>query len=143
MLLTVWFLKRFTFSTYTGDSRYVESNRTTSSWHSGPPSTKSFNSVPSSGTRDPRNEPSSWSSRSSEGVNRYYAISLLLSPRSNAQRIDASIEERIDRFQVEQFEQHGKHIETSSTTDLSKRPYTIYGADGTWNNAVLRPLRSV
>ncbi|XP_076239161.1 uncharacterized protein LOC143182194 isoform X2 [Calliopsis andreniformis] len=53
------------------DSRYVESNRTTSSWHSGPPSTKSFNSVPSSGTRDPRNEPSSWSSRSSENVNRW------------------------------------------------------------------------
>ncbi|XP_076174425.1 uncharacterized protein LOC143150208 isoform X2 [Ptiloglossa arizonensis] len=53
------------------DSRYVESNRTTSSWHSGPPSTKSFNSVPSSGTRDPRNEPSSWSSRSSESVNRW------------------------------------------------------------------------
>lgn len=54
-----------------GDSRYVESNRTTSSWHSGPSSTKSFNSVPSSGTRDPRNEPSSWSSRSSDNVNRY------------------------------------------------------------------------
>ncbi|CAL7934737.1 unnamed protein product [Xylocopa violacea] len=53
------------------DSRYVESNRTTSSWHSGPPSTKSFNSVPSSGTRDPRNEPSSWSSRSSDNVNRW------------------------------------------------------------------------
>ncbi|XP_053979189.1 SAFB-like transcription modulator isoform X2 [Hylaeus anthracinus] len=53
------------------DSRYVESNRTTSSWHSGPPSAKSFNSVPSSGTRDPRNEPSSWSSRSSENVNRW------------------------------------------------------------------------
>ncbi|XP_034187628.1 uncharacterized protein LOC117607713 isoform X1 [Osmia lignaria lignaria] len=53
------------------ESRYVESNRTTSSWHSGPPSTKSFNSVTSSGTRDPRNEPSSWSSRSSENVNRW------------------------------------------------------------------------
>ncbi|XP_043801796.1 SAFB-like transcription modulator [Apis laboriosa] len=53
------------------DSRYVESNRTTSSWHSGPSSTKSFNSVPSSGTRDPRNEPSSWSSRSSDNVNRW------------------------------------------------------------------------
>ncbi|KAG7213776.1 hypothetical protein KM043_002997 [Ampulex compressa] len=53
------------------DSRYVESNRTTSSWHSGPPSTKSFNSVTSGGTRDPRNEPSSWSSRSSDSVNRW------------------------------------------------------------------------
>ncbi|XP_033327090.2 uncharacterized protein LOC117220830 isoform X2 [Megalopta genalis] len=60
-----------TGSTTPRDSRYVESNRTTSSWHSGPPSTKSFNSVPSSGTRDPRNEPSSWSSRSSDNVNRW------------------------------------------------------------------------
>lgn len=55
-----------------GESRYVESNRTPSGWHSGPTSSKSFNSVTSSGSRDPRNEPSSWSSRSSDGVNRYF-----------------------------------------------------------------------
>lgn len=53
------------------DSRYIESNKTPSGWHSGPPSTKSFNSVPSSGTRDPRSEPSGWSSRSSDSVNRW------------------------------------------------------------------------
>ncbi|KAK2580754.1 hypothetical protein KPH14_011379 [Odynerus spinipes] len=53
------------------DSRYIESNKTPSGWHSGPPSTKSFNSVPSGGTRDPRNEPSGWSSRSSDSVNRW------------------------------------------------------------------------
>ncbi|XP_043490126.1 SAFB-like transcription modulator [Polistes fuscatus] len=53
------------------DSRYIESNKTASGWHSGPPSTKSFNSVPSGGTRDPRNEPSGWSSRSSDSVNRW------------------------------------------------------------------------
>ncbi|XP_012529586.1 SAFB-like transcription modulator isoform X2 [Monomorium pharaonis] len=54
------------------ESRYVESNRTPSSWHSGPTSSKSFNSVTgSSGSRDPRNEPSSWSSRSSDSVNRW------------------------------------------------------------------------
>ncbi|XP_043667848.1 SAFB-like transcription modulator isoform X2 [Vespula pensylvanica] len=53
------------------DSRYIESNKTPSGWHSVPPSTKSFNSVPSSGTRDPRNEPSGWSSRSSDSVNRW------------------------------------------------------------------------
>ncbi|XP_011056189.1 PREDICTED: SAFB-like transcription modulator isoform X1 [Acromyrmex echinatior] len=52
------------------ESRYVESNRTPS-WHSGPTSSKSFNSVTSSGSRDPRNEPSSWSSRSSDSVNRW------------------------------------------------------------------------
>ncbi|KOX72187.1 SAFB-like transcription modulator [Melipona quadrifasciata] len=63
--------KTATASSTPRDSRYVESNRTTSSWHSGPPSTKSFNSVPSSGTRDPRNEPSSWSSRSSDNLNRW------------------------------------------------------------------------
>ncbi|XP_077276591.1 uncharacterized protein LOC143905213 isoform X3 [Temnothorax americanus] len=51
------------------ESRYVESNRTPSGWHSGPTSSKSFNSVTSSGSRDPRNEPSSWSSRSSDSVN--------------------------------------------------------------------------
>ncbi|XP_012060500.1 PREDICTED: SAFB-like transcription modulator [Atta cephalotes] len=53
------------------ESRYVESNRTPSGWHSGPTSSKSFNSVTSSGSRDPRNEPSSWSSRSSDSVNRW------------------------------------------------------------------------
>ncbi|XP_035731599.1 SAFB-like transcription modulator [Vespa mandarinia] len=53
------------------DSRYIESNKTPSGWHSVPQSTKSFNSVPSSGTRDPRNEPSGWSSRSSDSVNRW------------------------------------------------------------------------
>ncbi|KAL0102964.1 hypothetical protein PUN28_018340 [Cardiocondyla obscurior] len=53
------------------ESRYVESNRTPSGWHSGPTSSKSFNSVTSSGSRDPRNEPSSWSSRSSDNVNRW------------------------------------------------------------------------
>ncbi|XP_034941230.1 SAFB-like transcription modulator [Chelonus insularis] len=56
------------------DSRYAESNRTPSGWHSGPPSTKSFNSVPSSGQRgggDLRSEPSAWSNRSSENVNRW------------------------------------------------------------------------
>lgn len=49
----------------------MESNRTPSGWHSGPTSSKSFNSVTSSGSRDPRNEASSWSSRSSDSVNRY------------------------------------------------------------------------
>ncbi|KAM0735454.1 SAFB-like transcription modulator [Formica fusca] len=53
------------------ESRYVESNRTPSGWHSGPTSSKSFNSVTSSGSRDPRGEPSSWSSRSSDSVNRW------------------------------------------------------------------------
>ncbi|XP_032681408.1 scaffold attachment factor B2 [Odontomachus brunneus] len=53
------------------EGRYVESNRTPSGWHSGPTSSKSFNSVTSSGSRDPRNEPSSWSSRSSDSVNRW------------------------------------------------------------------------
>ncbi|XP_011699117.1 PREDICTED: SAFB-like transcription modulator isoform X2 [Wasmannia auropunctata] len=53
------------------ESRYVESNRTPSGWHSGATSSKSFNSVTSSGSRDPRNEPSSWSSRSSDSVNRW------------------------------------------------------------------------
>ncbi|KAL6437656.1 hypothetical protein ACFW04_004215 [Cataglyphis niger] len=53
------------------ESRYVESNRTPSGWHSGPTSSKSFNSVTSSGSRDPRGEPSSWSSRSSDNVNRW------------------------------------------------------------------------
>ncbi|XP_014468440.1 PREDICTED: SAFB-like transcription modulator [Dinoponera quadriceps] len=53
------------------ESRYVESNRTPSGWHSGPTSSKSFNSVTNSGSRDPRNEPSSWSSRSSDNVNRW------------------------------------------------------------------------
>ncbi|XP_043271687.1 SAFB-like transcription modulator isoform X3 [Venturia canescens] len=53
------------------ESRYGDSNRAPSGWHSGPPSTKSFNSVQSSGPRDPRNEPSSWSSRSSDNVNRW------------------------------------------------------------------------
>ncbi|EZA48280.1 SAFB-like transcription modulator [Ooceraea biroi] len=53
------------------ESRYVESNRTPGGWHSGPTSSKSFNSVTSSGSRDPRNEPSSWSSRSSDSVNRW------------------------------------------------------------------------
>lgn len=67
-----------------GDSRYADSSRTPSGWHSGPPSTKSFNSVASGGQRggssggggggggtDPRNEPSSWSNRSSDNVNRW------------------------------------------------------------------------
>ncbi|KAH0946182.1 hypothetical protein HN011_007886 [Eciton burchellii] len=58
-------------STTPRESRYVESNRTPSGWHSGPTSSKSFNSVTSSGSRDPRNEPSSWSSRSSDSVNRW------------------------------------------------------------------------
>jgi len=53
------------------ESRYVESNRTPSAWHSGPTSSKSFNSVTSSGSRDPRNEPSGWTSRSSDSVNRW------------------------------------------------------------------------
>ncbi|KAK0097999.1 hypothetical protein PV326_011894 [Microctonus aethiopoides] len=56
------------------DSRYTESSRTPSGWHSGPPSKTSFNSVQSSGQRgggDPRNEPSSWSNRSSDNVNRW------------------------------------------------------------------------
>ncbi|XP_051173278.1 SAFB-like transcription modulator isoform X2 [Leptopilina boulardi] len=52
------------------DSRYVDNSRP-GGWHSGPPSAKSFNSVPSGGTRDPRNETSSWSSRSSDNVNRW------------------------------------------------------------------------
>lgn len=55
---------------YLGDSRYVDNNRP-GGWHSGPPSAKSFNSVPSGGARDPRNESSGWSSgRSSDNVNR-------------------------------------------------------------------------
>ncbi|XP_012231894.1 SAFB-like transcription modulator isoform X2 [Linepithema humile] len=58
-------------STTPRESRYVESNRTPSGWHSGPASSKSFNSVTSSGSRDPRNEASSWSSRSSDSVNRW------------------------------------------------------------------------
>lgn len=57
-----------------GESRYVESNRTPSGWHSGPTSSKSFNSVTSSGSRDPRGDPSSWSSRSSDSVNRYFIL---------------------------------------------------------------------
>lgn len=55
----------------TGEARYVESNRTPGGWHSTPASSKSFNSVTTGGSRDPRNEPSSWSSRSSDSVNRY------------------------------------------------------------------------
>ena len=54
---------------YLGDSRYVDNNRTPGGWHSGPP-TKSFNSVQSGGARDPRNETSGWSGRSSDNVNR-------------------------------------------------------------------------
>ncbi|XP_015589519.1 SAFB-like transcription modulator isoform X2 [Cephus cinctus] len=53
------------------DSRYGDSNRTTSGWHSAPQSAKSFNSVPSGGPRDPRGETSSWSGRSSDNVNRW------------------------------------------------------------------------
>ncbi|XP_046475260.1 SAFB-like transcription modulator isoform X2 [Neodiprion pinetum] len=58
-------------STAPRESRYAESSRSAAGWHAGPPSTKSFNSVPSSGPRDPRNEISGWSSRSSENVNRW------------------------------------------------------------------------
>ncbi|XP_012250803.2 SAFB-like transcription modulator isoform X2 [Athalia rosae] len=58
-------------STAPRESRYTESSRSAGGWHAGPPSTKSFNSVPSSGPRDPRNEISGWSSRSSETVNRW------------------------------------------------------------------------
>lgn len=54
---------------YPGDSRYVDNNRGPGGWHSGPPA-KSFNSVPSGGARDPRNETSGWSGRSSDNVNR-------------------------------------------------------------------------
>lgn len=64
---------------FTGDNRYAESSRSSGGWHAGPPTVKSFNSVPSSGPRDPRNEISGWSSRSSENVNRY-TIEWPLSP---------------------------------------------------------------
>ncbi|XP_015110614.1 SAFB-like transcription modulator isoform X2 [Diachasma alloeum] len=59
------------------DSRYSESSRTPSGWHGGAPSSKSFNAVSSSGSQrsDVRNEPSSWSNRSSEGVNRWVSSS--------------------------------------------------------------------
>ncbi|CAG5108019.1 Similar to Safb: Scaffold attachment factor B1 (Rattus norvegicus) [Cotesia congregata] len=55
------------------DSRYAESGRTPSGWHSGPPSTKSFNSLPSSGQRggDPRDQPTSWSNRTTDNVSRW------------------------------------------------------------------------
>ncbi|XP_074105343.1 uncharacterized protein LOC141531420 isoform X2 [Cotesia typhae] len=55
------------------DNRYAESGRTPSGWHSGPPSTKSFNSLPSSGQRggDPRDQPISWSNRTSDNVSRW------------------------------------------------------------------------
>ncbi|XP_012286649.1 SAFB-like transcription modulator isoform X2 [Orussus abietinus] len=53
------------------ENRYAENNRSSSGWHSGQTTSKSFNSVPSGGPRDPRSEPSTWSGRSSENVNRW------------------------------------------------------------------------
>ncbi|XP_053597466.1 SAFB-like transcription modulator isoform X5 [Microplitis demolitor] len=55
------------------ESRYAESGRTPSGWHSGPPTTKSFNSLPSSGQRggDPRDQSASWSNRTSDNVSRW------------------------------------------------------------------------
>ncbi|XP_011302930.1 SAFB-like transcription modulator isoform X2 [Fopius arisanus] len=55
------------------DSRYSESSRTASGWHGSGPSSKSFNAVTSSGSQrsDVRNDQSSWSNRSSDGVNRW------------------------------------------------------------------------
>ncbi|XP_063984745.1 SAFB-like transcription modulator isoform X3 [Diachasmimorpha longicaudata] len=59
------------------DSRYSEGSRTPSGWHGSAPSSKSFNAVSSSGSQrgDGRNEPSSWSNRSSDSVNRWVSSS--------------------------------------------------------------------
>ncbi|XP_066598834.1 scaffold attachment factor B2-like [Prorops nasuta] len=57
------------------EGRYIENNRTSSGWHTGPPSTKTFNSMSGGGARDPRNDQSSWSSRSSDNVNRWNSSS--------------------------------------------------------------------